>query len=153
MTNSPLERMLAALAAFLLANLSTYVARANAGTSGHQAPAPKKVEVKEYIPDNSATPYGMVNLDGATIEASGPNCQRITATVSVNFAFTEQNGDALSIDAVRYMDAMIDCLGENETLGGAVLAAALESIDKLVLPADGKGFVISTIRLEAETQT
>lgn len=153
MTNSPLERSLVSLAAFLLATLPSYIARANAGTSGHQAPALKKAEVKEYIPDNSPCPYCMVNLDSAAIEPSGPNCQRITATVSVNFMFAETNPDKLATSATRYMDALIDCIGENETIGGAVMSAYLDTIDKQILPADGKGFIISTVRLEAETQT
>jgi hypothetical protein len=153
MTNSPLERMLAGVAAFLVANLPTYIARANSGIAGYQAPVPKKIEVRDLIPGEGPFPYGMVDVDMVAIDATGQNCQRITPTLSINFAFAESTPEKVGTACRRYMDALIDLFGENETLGGAAGLAYLESIDKAVLPQDGKGFVVATARLELETQT
>lgn len=153
MTNSFIERMLQGAADFLTANLPTYITRANTGTTGFQAPAPRKIEVKDLIPQNGPFPFGMVDVDTVAIDASGQNCQRIAATISINFAFSESKPENVRIATVRYMDALIDLFGENETLGGVAGIAYLETIDKAVLPGDGKGFVVATARLELETQT
>jgi len=153
MTNSPVERMLTGLATYLTANLPTYIARANSGYSGYQAPVPKKIEVRDLIPMEGPFPYGMVDVDQTVIDASGQNCQKIIPTVSINIALSESTPEKVGTACRRYMDALIDLFGENETLGGVAGLAYLESIDKAVLPQDGKGFVIATARLELETQT
>jgi hypothetical protein len=53
----------------------------------------------------------------------------------------------------RYMDALVDAVGENETLGGLVLSSSLQDLDKDSIPSDGRGFVVATIRLVAEVLT
>jgi hypothetical protein len=159
MTRSSLERTCVAVAAFLAANLNTYITRANLGTTGIQAPAIKKAEHKSYIPDTGPFPFAMVTLDQAAIEPSANNAQRITATLSVNICVGAQPSmaaaalDNTEIIVTRYMDALIDLFGENMTIGGAVEESSLDSIDKAVLPADGKGFVLATVRTVAEVET
>jgi hypothetical protein len=153
MTRSPLERMGAGLVAFLSANLPVYLARANLDAPTPAAVAPRAVKVSASIPGTGPFPFGQVNLDQAQIEPSGQVAQRITATYSVNFALAEANPERLEQALTRYADALVDLFGEDMTIGGVAAEGYLDSIDKAVLPADGKGFVVATARLIIETQT
>jgi hypothetical protein len=153
MTRSPIERTLDDVVAFLAAGLPAYVSRANEGTGGDFAPDPRKVERKAYIPDVGPWPFVMVNLDQVSAEASGNNSQRLVMTISVNVGLKGMNLDDADLQALRYMDILVDCIGENISLGGAVDLAQLESIDKATLPGDTKAFVIAQIRAESEVMT
>lgn len=153
MTRASIERSSTAIATFLMATIPTYVARANLGTTGVQAPDPKKVEVKTYIPDQGPWPYIMVNPDQVSIEASGCNAQKLTITYSINIGISADSPDKAGTVALRYMDILADLIGENITLGGAVDIATLELIDKAAIPADSKAFVVATLRAEVEVAT
>lgn len=153
MTKSPCERIIAAIAAYLLANLGTYITRANLGTTGYQAPAPKVCAKAVGIPDNGPYPYVMVNRDSIAVEPSANNAQRITMQISVNVGINESKTENADIVADRYTDALIDLFGENLTLGGTVDIAMLKTSDKLIIPSSGEAYVICTVEVTSEVST
>lgn len=153
MTTSSCERISAAVAVFISANMATYVARANTGTIGTHAPMPKKCEVSVGIPDNGPYPYIMVNRDSVQVEPTGNDYQRLTVYLSVNVAISESKPQNADVVADRYTDALIDMFGENITLGGTVDLIYLESADKLVVPSSGQAYVLATVKVITETST
>ena len=152
MTRSPVERWADGLVAFLAAQLPGYLARANDGAATPAAAAPKSVVAADVL-EPTRFPEVAVSLDQAEVDASSPQAQRVTGTFSVNVGINESNPARRDRVVARYLDALVDLFGENETLGGLCELATLEQIDKATLPADGKGFVMATVRLTGEILT
>lgn len=152
MTRSPIERWTDGLVDFLSAQYPVYIARANADADAPAAPAPKSVVAADVL-EPTRFPEVAVSLDQAEVDASSPQAQRVTGTYSVNVGINESNPARRDRVVVRYLDALVDLIGENETLGGLCEMATLELIDKATLPADGKGFVMATVRLTGEILT
>lgn len=152
MTRSSIERMVTGLRTWLAANYPTYVTRANTGTTGVQAPAIRAFDVSDVL-EPGRFPQMIVNAGPVTIEATGPQVQLVTVACSVDLGIQAANPVARETTLARYMDALIDAVGENETLGGLVLSASLDELDKDSIPADGRGFMVATIRLSDEVIT
>lgn len=152
MTHSKIEAIVTGLKTWLAANFPTYVTRANAGTTGTQAPAIKKYSVSDTMAP-SDFPLMIVNCGSVNVEPSGPQSQMIHVSAMVDIGIQAPKPEARETILVRYMDALVDCIGENETLGGLVLSATIEELDKDAIPNDGRGFVISTIRMTVEALT
>lgn len=152
MTVSPIERMVTGLKTWLAANYPTYVTRANSGTTGVQAPAIRVFAVADLL-EPGKFPELIVNAGPVSIEAMGPQSQLVTVACSVDIGVQAANPEARETVLARYMDAMVDAIGENETLGGLVLSATLDELDKDSIPSDGRGFVVATIRLADEVIT
>jgi hypothetical protein len=152
MTVSPIERMVTGLKTWLAANYPAYVTRANLGTTGAQAPAIRVYSVADIL-EPGKFPQLIVNAGPVTVEAMGPQSQMVTVACSVDIGVQAANPEARETVLARYMDALVDAVGENETLGGLVLAATLDDLDKDSIPSDGRGFVVATIRLADEVMT
>jgi hypothetical protein len=152
MTRSPVERMVTGLRTWLAANYPAYVTRANLGTSGAQAAAIRVFSVSDLL-EPGKFPQMIVNAGPVEIEPMGPQSQLVTVACSVDIGVQAANPEARETVLARYMDALVDAVGENETLGGLVLSASLDDLDKDSIPSDGRGFVVATIRLAAEVLT
>ena len=152
MTSSTIERMVSGLATWLVANFPTYLARANSGTTGVQAPAIRSYSAADVL-EPGKFPQLIVTGGPVTIEPSGPQVQMVSVACGVDIGVQAPNPTARETILARYMDALVDAIGENETLGGLVLSASLEDMDKDAIPSDGRGFVVATIRLTDEVIT
>jgi len=152
MTRSSIERMVTGLRTWLAANYPTYITRANTGTTGAQAPAIRAFDVSDTM-DPGRFPQVIVGAGPVTIEATGPQTHLVTVACNVDLGVQAANPATREALLMRYMDALVDAVGENETLDGLVLSASLDELDKDSIPADGRGFVVATIRLSAEVIT
>lgn len=152
MTKSTIERMVVGLKAWLATNYPSYVTRANSGTSGAQAPAIRAFDVSDTLTPGRF-PQLIVSAGPVSIEPTGPQAQRVTVTCNVDIGVQAANPAARETVLARYMDALVDAIGENETIGGLVLSSSLDELDKDAIPADGRGFVVATIRLSDEVTT
>lgn len=148
--NSPIESITAAVASWLGANFGTYIDRANTGMT-YQASNIAECKALPYIPDRGPFPFVMVNPDSVDVERSGQCVHRVTVTLSVNILVREANKDDLGTALMRYMDALIDAVGANATMGGTVDDVYISTIDKGEMPADGRGFVMATLIASAES--
>ncbi len=152
MTKSTIERMVVGLKAWLATNYPSYVTRANSGTSGAQAPAIRAFDVSDTLTPGRF-PQLIVSAGPVSIEPTGPQAQRVTVACNVDIGVQAANPAARETVLARYMDALVDAIGENETIGGLVLSSSLDELDKDAIPADGRGFVVATIRLSDEVTT
>jgi len=152
MTRSSIERAVAGLCAWLAANYPAYVTRANAGITGVQAPAIRSYNASDLL-EPGKFPQLIVTGGPVTVEPMGPQTQRVSIACGVDIGVQAANPGARETILARYMDALVDAIGENETLGGLVLSASLEDLDKDAIPSDGRGFVVATIRLTDEVIT
>ncbi len=152
MTNSTIERMITGLKTWLAANYATYVTRANTGTSGAQAPAIRVYAVSDVL-EPGKFPEVIVNAGPVSVEPNGPNAVLITVAANVDLGVQAPTPEARETYVTRYMDALVDAIGENETLGGLVLRADIVELDKDAIPQDGRGFVVATINMVNEVLT
>ncbi|HPB65525.1 MAG TPA: hypothetical protein PLW80_03125 [Spirochaetales bacterium] len=152
MTKSTIERMVVGLKTWLATNYPSYVTRANTGTTGVQAPAIRAFDVSDVLTPGRF-PQLIVSAGPVSIEATGPQVQMVTVACNVDIGVQAPNPGARETMLARYMDALVDAIGENETIGGLVLSSSLDELDKDAIPADGRGFVVATIRLSDEVTT
>jgi hypothetical protein len=152
MTKSPIERMVFGLRAWLAEHFHEYITLANLSAGAMQAPQLREILVSDTM-DPGKFPQMIVNAGPVYIQEHGPQTQLVTVSCGVDIGIQAPKPEAREVYLMRYMDALTDAIGENETLGGLVLQARIDELDKDSIPQDGRGFVVATISMTDEIVT
>lgn len=150
-SQSSIERTVDAVTLWIKTNFPTYLTRANLGQS-YQAPAMAKCEALPYIPGDGPFPYIQINLDEVPIEPSGQGCQMLQPQISVNVMLKGIKKTNLAKALMRYMDALVDAVAGNITMGGAVQSIRVTYVEKTENPTDESGYIVATLKCEVESE-
>jgi hypothetical protein len=93
-------------------------------------------------------PAVLVVLDYVSQEESGAGSAWLLANIDVVVAVTASSPDVLSKKLMRYMDAVYQLIGENESLGGLCLVSSFEGSDFLYGAPGAKDFGVVTISIK-----
>jgi len=167
MAYSNIEPNVYGVAVWLAQYLPTYLTAANAEQTSwpgdmvfpsiflvpdedYNPPALRRAAVGSSIPMEGPFPYLMVELDSVDVEWAGQNSEFITLRLRVIIALQETREKKLLAALTRYMDALVQAVGHNVTLGGLLEEAKVTHIEKDELPANHVGFVTADMTAKFE---
>lgn len=134
---------------YLEANLGTYLINIETDAAdGIELGTPTYELGYKDIFGRNRYPAVLVVLDYVEQEESGAGSAWLSAHADVVIAVTASSPDVLSKKLMRYMDAVYQLIGENESLGGLCLVSSFEGSDFLYGAPGAKDFGVVTISIK-----
>jgi hypothetical protein len=148
MTKSNVERMSDAFVAYLVANLPASVTTANAGKTW-AASVLKKIEKATRV-NLQYVPCAAISLEGVDFEEAGPGSLSATAEIIVVLVSAENDSTKLSTSLERYVDALVDLVGSDSTMGGSAYNIGVKGMEKGIDPDGKRGVASVTCEISGE---
>lgn len=138
MTASPVERVVTAFVAYVVATLPGLVTRANVGQA-LAAPALKKIE-KTGCVNVQYFPACAINLDAVDFQDSGSGSIRADAQVDVYVFAADSSAAKLAVYLDRYLDAVVDLAAGGPTVATEGFNIKVDRADKGLEPDGTRGW-------------
>lgn len=147
-----MEQQLEDLIAYFNANLGTYL---SAIDSRLTAPIFARGASNLMTLGRSKYPAGRIVRDPGSAERSGNQIADVTQGYNIGIAITETRPATLELHMGRYLDAVIELVLENPTLGGICFVANLTEWETVPPDPEGGeiGLIVFGLELEFEVTT
>jgi len=155
---APINDMVLGLAAFLKAQLPSYItAVQTAAGDGKVIPPPAGDPLVGYRDYSNAPayPFVCVVLASGLVDPQAGGAQWVDATVDIGVALVASEPTLLEKLLLRYLDALINLVGENEGIGGVCDMSQVTGFDcgHGALGEKSAGTVVVTVTMRKEIQT